>query len=256
MKSSFRQYALLGSGRLARHLAFYFHHLRLPFVTWSRRNEPQFNTFSEIDSAEDRLAKTLAESSHVLLAIKDEAIEEVANRIDFSFVRVHFSGARAIPDVVGAHPLMTFGEELMTPDTYRSVPFVVDEGHFFAEVLPGLPNPHFVLNPEKKTYYHALCSLAGNASYLLLQQIGEEFEKEFSLPRQLLQPYLEQVVANSTQSGRQNFTGPVARGDWTVVHNHLKAMGGHPALQSYYRSYLHLAEQNGANLPEELKQWT
>lgn len=242
--SKFKSYAILGSGRLARHLSFYLTNLGLPFQTWSRRQE---------DTAGVRLSEVLASASHILLAVKDEAIAELSLKASANQVTVHFSGALRIATAAAAHPLMTFAPELQSPGWYRQIPFVIDEGQEFADLLPGLPNPHYALAVGQRPYYHALCALAGNSTFLLWQQIGNEFENRLGLPRALLAPYLHQVVANALATATPaNFTGPVARGDWQVVKAHLDSLHCRPDLLQAYRQYLKIAETSGHPVPETL----
>ncbi len=242
-------YALLGSGRVARHLHFYLSSLNLSVLLWSRNGDPAFNTSDTLNS-QDRLKETVARSSHVLFALKDEAIGTVSERFQgLEKTLVHFSGALQLPRVYAAHPLMTFGAELEELEWYRQLQFVLDEGVSLAQVLPGLPNSSWPLAAGKRPYYHALCSLAGNSSFLLWHLIGDEFEKSLQLPRELLKPFLHQVVSNSGASG---FTGPVARGDWETIRKHLESLNTSPDLLKAYQSYLRLAKGSNHPIPESL----
>src|SRR5262249_28526930 len=122
-------YALLGSGRLARHFSFYLNSLNLQPLLWSRNQDPLFNTRSELNNWE-RLRLTCQRASHVLLAVSDDAIATLAEQVvqlAGSKRLIHFSGGRSIAGVAAAHPLMTFGENLETPDWYKTIPFAVDE---------------------------------------------------------------------------------------------------------------------------------
>lgn len=237
-------YALLGSGRLARHLKFYLEHLGLPFTTWSRRT----------DFLHDGLATALKPASHVLLAVSDEAIGAMADHVNTVApwrTLVHFSGALRVRGVTGAHPLMTFGEQLQEPHWYRTIPFVVEQDVDFKAILPGLPNPHHHIPTGRRELYHALCSLAGNSSFLLWQMINEQMQ-QLGLPRSVLAPFLHQVVDNAESASAGNFTGPVARGDWNVVRGHLTALQSQPQLLDAYYTYLSLARAQGVRLPEDI----
>lgn len=239
--TEFRQFTLLGSGRLARHLSFYLESLNLPFVTWSRASDP----------LRRELLVAAENSSHILLAVSDSAVEEVAAPLRGSGrVLVHFSGAMSVPEVFSAHPLMTFGSELRSLDWYRKIPFVVEPKVEFSSLLPGLPNPSFSLSRENKALYHALCALAGNSVHLLWQKISVEFAR-IGLDPAILRPYLHEVVENFSRE--ENFTGPVARGDWTVVREHLRALACRDDLLKSYRGFLHLARNAGVALPKDLQ---
>jgi predicted short-subunit dehydrogenase-like oxidoreductase (DUF2520 family) len=93
--------------------------------------------------------------------------------------------------------------------------------------------------------------VAGNSTFLLLQQAGDEFEKTLGLPRALLTPFLHQVVDNAARDEGADFTGPVARGDWKVVAGHLESLRGrNDRLLQVYRQYLNAAAQAGHPVPE------
>lgn len=219
-------YGLIGAGKLAHHLDFYLKDLGFTVRRWSR---------------DGRYDDDLADATHVLLAIRDDAIAEVAAR--FAQPTYHFSGARHVPGVRGCHPLMTFGRDLEEPAWYRTIPFVVETRE---DALPGLPNPVHVLACEDRALYHALCALAGNSTFLLWRQIGDEFER-LGLARELLGPFLTQTVRNALADGA-NFTGPVARGDWATVDAHLRALN--PDLKVIYQNYLRTAARCGHPVPE------
>src|SRR5665213_382552 len=109
---NFKSYALLGSGRVARHFSYYLKTLNLPVLLWSRNGSPEFNSFPDSDP-NIRLRNTLALSSHVLFAVRDESVAELALPWkDSGRALVHFSGALQIPGVHAAHPLMTFSAKL------------------------------------------------------------------------------------------------------------------------------------------------
>lgn len=239
----FTSYALLGSGRVARNLEFYLNHLRLPVTTWSRHRDPEFKYLDMV----------IGSASHVLLAVSDPALIDLSKRILSSQVAVHFSGTASMPGVYCAHPLMTFGPDIQDLNWYQSIPFVIDRGVDFAQILPGLPNPSVEMNPEHRAYYHALCVLAGNSAFLLWQTIAREFAQRLGLPASILGPFLHQTVTNALQADSpKRFTGPVAREDWQTVHAHLDVLSDQPMLLSAYRQFLKQAAIAGQNIPEAL----
>ena len=242
LKTEFTSYALLGSGRVARHFEFYLKNLGLPYTTWSRKS-----------GTPAQLSEVVAKSSHVLFAVRDEAIDSLSQPfLKSGKTLVHFSGAIYLPGVHATHPLMTFGAELEDADWYPLIPFVTEEGHTLEKLLPGFPNRSWPIPAAARPLYHALCSLAGNFSFLLWKNIGDEFEKTLGLPRSLLQPFLFQAVMNSAHPTAANFTGPVARGDWETVRRHLNSLHSRPDLLKAYRSYLELAKESGHRVPEAL----
>jgi predicted short-subunit dehydrogenase-like oxidoreductase (DUF2520 family) len=233
-------YAILGGGRLARHMSRYLDLLGLSSSTWSRNAHPDLNSHRHPDATE-RLRRTVTPASHVLLLVSDDAIANVLRQYPWLHGHrlVHCAGALSLPGVAGAHPLMTFAETSYTLAQYRRIPFLVESEHEFATVLPGLPNPHHTVSVEQKALYHALCVAAGNFPQLLWQQVGQRFEDRLGVSAAVLKPYLEQVLVNFLADPDHALTGPLARGDTGTITRNLTALKGDP-LGDVYRAFLEL----------------
>jgi predicted short-subunit dehydrogenase-like oxidoreductase (DUF2520 family) len=224
---------LVGDGRVARHFVHYLTLLGLPVRTWSRRG----STAAPVDA--------LASCGTVVHLNRDV---EIAGFIDaWPALRdkrlVHFSGSLVTPAAEGAHPLMTFGDELYDLDTYRSIPFILDSGGTpLDELLPGLPNPSFAIPANNRPYYHALCVMAGNFSTLLWQKLFDELQGRFGIPQSAAHPYLKQIAANLlTDSGRA-LTGPLTRGDAETIAANLNALEGDP-FHGLYSAFVRVYER-------------
>jgi hypothetical protein len=176
--------------------------------------------------------------------VSDGAIADLVSRYPFLHQKtlLHCSGALSIPGVAGAHPLMTFGHELYTLGQYQKIPFMVDQGHDFAALLPGLCNPHFPVRLEDKPRYHALCVMAGNFSQILWQAASSGFEG-MGLPPETLAPYLQQVVCNFIANPGAALTGPLSRGDMNTIRRNLNALNGDPLQPVYQALDLHRDSQ-------------
>lgn len=231
------KYTLVGSGRLARHLEHYLRFLGIPFIKWSRREPPE------------RFAEALRDSSHVLLAVKDQAIGPIAERVRSLVTSheleekwlVHFSGALEVSGVHAAHPLMTFAEPLQSRDWYERIPFAIEKGQTLTALLPGFPNPSFELRREDRAKYHAMVSMAGNFAYLLWRETFAELER-LGVPSSALTPYLQQVLHNFADDPRHALTGPLARKDWSTIDLHLSALRDRLAWVDLYKAFIRLAE--------------
>jgi predicted short-subunit dehydrogenase-like oxidoreductase (DUF2520 family) len=230
-------FALLGGGRLARHLRHYFSLLDLPVSGWARDRTSALNTHS-IDDPSMRLRATVEPASHVLLLVSDAAILEVVRQYPFLREKtlVHCAGAVSIPRVAGAHPLMSFSDGFYRLEQYRRVPFIVESGNRLGDLLPGLPNPHFEIAGKDKARYHALCVMAGNFPQMLWQSVATRFAA-MGLPAAALQPYLHQITDNFIAGGGSALTGPLSRGDSTTIESNLGALTG-DGLQDLYRAFL------------------
>ena len=209
-------YLIVGSGRLARHLSFYFDRLELPYEFWNR------------GESKDTLKKKMKQFANVLLAIRDDAIvsfyeEHASDRNIF----IHFSGQVNHPEILGFHPIMTFTDRLYKADVYPEIHFVgVHSPALFQVHFPNFKNPYHQIQPEQKALYHALCVLCGNGTTLLWELASLEFQK-LGLNAQALLPYLKQVSEQIGQQSPGRFTGPWYRGDEKTNDAHSAALQGH-----------------------------
>ncbi len=239
---SAKPWLLIGSGRLATHLATYLRQLGIPCRQWSRAHGWHGPAPTEGTTLEDGLRA----SDRVLLAISDDALGPFVARHRAPdgepAIWIHFSGGRQVDGAWGVHPLCTFGPQPYAPDFYPTIPFLLEEGGpSLAELLPGLPNPSATLPAGDKPLYHALCVAAGNFTTLLWQRFFRELESRWGLDPALALPYLRRTVANlEAADPRGALTGPIARGDSKTVAANLAALDGAglPDLARIYRAFL------------------
>ena len=121
-------YGLIGRGRVATHMARYLKLEAQPFLSWHR---------GEGVAPEEALAI----ADIMLLAISDDALAsfladhpELRNR-----PTVHFSGSLTLKGAHGLHPLMTFGPEPYSLETYRTATLCRRKGR--ARLSRGLSVP-------------------------------------------------------------------------------------------------------------------
>jgi len=220
------EFAIIGSGRMARHFCHYLDLLRISYRQWSRQTDPQYT----------QLAQIIAPCDRVLLLINDTAIEPfiTAHNCLHNKTLLHFSGQLVTKLAIGLHPLMTFNQQLYSLATYQKISFIVEQdAPPFSQLLPGLSNPNFRIDPNKKAFYHALCVLSGNFTVLLWQKFFTELEKTFAIPQQHTQEYLNQIFHNIQEDVQTALTGPLPRNDITTLNNNLQALSGDPFQQVY-----------------------
>ncbi len=219
---------ILGRGRLAQHLCHFYRLQNLPFENWTR------------DQGEEKLKILLNQCSRLLLAISDDALVPVIETLlsqDKSRI-THFSGARVIPGVACAHPLMTFGEKLQELDFYRKILFTLTPGVDFSQALPGWKNEYRFCADEDRALYHALCVLGGNLPFFLWKKM-EEGLVDLGLPSEKIRFYIETLSKNYVEQGPKALTGPLARRDRGTIEANLKALESDP----YEKIYRFFAEE-------------
>lgn len=217
------KFLIVGAGKIAKHLNHYLSLLGHHPLSWDRSQDPHL------------LKTKIAEATHVLLAISDSAIENFYGKhlAGLDKTVVHFSGALNIPEVIAAHPLMTFGPELYERDTYFRIHFVLTGAAGLNEALPGLPNEFSVLAPEHKALYHSLCVIGGNFPVVLWQKMFAEFEK-LGITREAARVYLETVLHNTMRNPSTALTGPLARRDKSTVIKNIEALENDPFQEVYF----------------------
>ncbi len=208
-------YLLIGDGRLARHVTYYFASTGMLFTRWSRRH----NNSHE-------LSEMANQSDYILLLISDDAIETFIrnNPVLKDKSLVHCSGSLTSNLCQGCHPLMTFGNSYYPKSFYPSIPFVCDEGIDFEQIFPQLENPHYSLPKSKKAAYHALAVMAGNFPQFIWQSVFAAMEQELQLPHKLLHPFIQRSMLNSFESPNDAPTGPFVRGDAETIQRHKQAL--------------------------------
>jgi predicted short-subunit dehydrogenase-like oxidoreductase (DUF2520 family) len=218
---------IIGAGKLAKHLNHYLHLLELSPLSWDRAQDPHI------------LKTKITEASHVLLAISDSAIEDFyrMNLAGLDKTIVHFSGALNIPDLIAAHPLMSFGPELYDREIYFRIHFTLTGAENLKEALPGLPNDFSILAPEKKALYHTLCVLGGNFPVILWQKMFAEFDS-LGISKEAARVYLETILGNTMKNPQTALTGPLARKDKQTLLKNIEALED-DEFQRIYFAFVH-----------------
>jgi predicted short-subunit dehydrogenase-like oxidoreductase (DUF2520 family) len=182
-----------------------------------------------------------ADADLVILAVPDGAIAEVARAIPVGPWVAHVSGATSLSalDPHGrrfcVHPLQTLTRE-RGPDqldgAWAAVTSETDEAAavagWLAEALGLRPFP---LRDADKPLYHAGAAMASNF-LVTLQRVAARLLEESGAPPEALVPLMQRTIENGFV-----LTGPIARGDWSTVEAHLRALEERaPDLVPLYRA--------------------
>jgi len=210
-----KNYLLIGDGRLARHLAYYFAASDMLYKRWSRRHDD-----SKV------LIDLACEADHILLLISDDSIEDFIQSHPSLMGKslIHCSGSLNSDFSQGCHPLMTFGGDHYSKSFYPSIPFICDEGFDFERTFPQLTNPHYSLPKSKKARYHALAVMAGNFPQFIWKSVFASMDQHLQLPHTVLHPLIQQSLLNSFNSSNNAPTGPFVRGDRQTIERHKQAL--------------------------------
>lgn len=211
------RYLIIGSGRWARHLQKSLALAGVPFENWARKTHSR-----------EQLDDALIRCSHVWLALSDQALQEWTPLLrDRARVLIHSSGALEIEGAHSVHPLMSFPPELYPDEFYAKYAFVTTSGLEREDLIPGLPNALVTIPKEKKTFYHALCVLAGNGSVLLWRKFFAEMQT-LGIPGAPARLYAERILGNLLERPETALTGPLVRNDRATLAMDLEALDHDP----------------------------
>jgi predicted short-subunit dehydrogenase-like oxidoreductase (DUF2520 family) len=184
----------------------------------------------------------------VLLCVPDRAIAELAAGIEPGSWVAHVSGATPLAALdphtrrFSLHPLQTFtldrGPEQID-GAWTAVTAETDGARRLArELATTLGLKPFDLDDDARLLYHAGAAIASNYLVTLYRSASRLFE-DAGAPPEALVPLMTRTIENGFQ-----LTGPIARGDWSVVEAHIAALHeARPEIEPMYRA---LAEVTGA----------
>jgi predicted short-subunit dehydrogenase-like oxidoreductase (DUF2520 family) len=177
----------------------------------------------------------------VLLCVPDSAIGEVARTIEPGPWVAHVSGATPLSALdphrrrFGLHPLQTFtrarGPEQID-GAHAAVTAETEEaraaGFQLAQTLGLIP---FDLADDQRALYHAGAAVASNF-LVTLRRVAGRLVEDAGAPPEALDPLMRRTIENGFE-----LTGPIARGDWSTVDAHLRAIRARrPEYEDLYRA--------------------
>lgn len=177
----------------------------------------------------------------VLLCVPDGAIAGVARTIPPGPWVAHVSGATPLAALdphmrrFSLHPLQTFtrarGPEQLD-GVWAAVTAETAEARTVALALADILGLHsFDLADDRRVLYHAGAVFASNYLVTIHRAAVRAFQAAGVPPAALL-PLMRRTIDNGFE-----LTGPIARGDWAVVHAHLDALDRElPDLAALYRT--------------------
>jgi predicted short-subunit dehydrogenase-like oxidoreductase (DUF2520 family) len=183
----------------------------------------------------------LADAELVLLAVPDAAIADVAQQVEIGPWVAHVSGATPLRVLdphqrrFSVHPLQTLSRERgpeQLDGAWAAVTAETDEARqaarWLAETLGLRP---FDLADADKPLYHAGAAMASNF-LVTLHRAAARLLAETDAPPEALVPLMTRTIENGFV-----LTGPIARGDWSTVEAHLRALEKRaPDLVPLYRA--------------------
>lgn len=195
-----------------------------------------------------------------MLAVPDDQIAAccaglaASGRLAAGNIVFHCSGALAARElapaaargahVASVHPLRSFADPVAAAQTFTGT-YCVAEGaaDAIAELRPAFERigaSVLEIDPEFKTIYHAASVIVCNYLTALLETGLRCYEKagfDRAVASSMMEPLVRETLDNVFRSGTvQALTGPIARGDGTVVARQIVALDAwDPRIAGIYR---------------------
>lgn len=206
------QVGLIGSGRLGRHLAYWWSFHSVPF--WHLGASHLRN-----EILDDLLPSTQA----LFLAVRDGQIGEWIQKLrlkGYNRAIFHFSGAWQFSDAWDIHPLASFGYGLWPPEIYSRLAWVASKKGTCDQLMRFFPYFHWPiveLPSLPKPLYHAMATMAAAGIPELVQTVAHFFQR-----LGLKDPAISLFFETIWQTGiwEKHPSGAWTRGDWNTVRSH------------------------------------
>lgn len=191
------------------------------------------------------IAAIVKDADVYILAIKDDAITEIATQLSFpGKVVLHCAGAVALDVMAGVSEHLAVIWSLYSikknnlPDS-DYIPLIVEANTDTArEVALGLAKDmsETVLETDlvQRQMLHLNAVFVNNFTNHLLaiaEKIGEEHQLPFSILQPIIRQTLEQVQRVLPSESQ---TGPAVRHDEATIEKHLSLLAGHPGWRQIY----------------------
>ena len=236
---------IIGSGNVASHFAFAFKAKDISVkCIYSRTLENAQKLADDIKTSYTDNLDDLKDVDLTLIAIKDDAIEEISKKLYTKSIVVHSSGSVSI-NALNSHfdngifyPLQTFSKEKEVD--WQNLPICVESSDVNTkEILIKLAkklssNVHYLTSEQRKKA-HLSAVIACNFSnhfYALAYKLMQENEIDF----QLIEPLIK---ATANKVGTENpallQTGPAVRKDTDTINKHIEMLDDSSDLQKLYQ---------------------
>lgn len=237
--------AIIGGGRAGRALALALTRASVPVLVCTRRKS---DLPSSISSSLEPWTVALEGAGVILVAVPDDAIEDVAARLRqatlTSAVVLHCSGLRdrsalallegRVAGLGSFHPLQTLAGDTDAAERLKAA-YAVLEGDATAvaagrQLARLLGMQAIEIQAASKPLYHAAAVIVSNYT-VALSALAERLALAAGIPAEaagrIFLPLLEGTWRNLEMRGTTDaLTGPIVRGDAGTVRAHLEALDG------------------------------
>ncbi len=242
--------AIIGAGNVGTHLVKALEYAGHPVVeVYSRdlRNAKQLTLGSYNAKATNELDFSKSQAEVFLIAVKDDAIEEVVREIVLPerAIVAHTSGAKPLsvlqylPNDRGVfYPVQTFSKHKKI--NFEQLPICIEGDseatvQVLAELAKSLSSSVYIVNSEQRKALHVAAVFACNFSNHLIK-IAKDIVVTEEMNFDILKPLIIETIDKALiTSPEQSQTGPAVRRDTSTISTHLAFLKGNEELQTIYQ---------------------
>ena len=242
--------SIIGSGNVAWHLALHLEEAGnyIEYI-WSRNPANAQKIVSKLFQGE--VAKTLdfseVKSQIFIIAVPDDAIEEIANQIIVpeNAIVCHTSGSKSIRilESIDAqkgvfYPLQTFSKHKKVD--WKNIPICIEATDEFSDftltnLAKSLSDYVYFLDSTQRKKLHLAAVFACNFTNHLYS-IAEQLLENADIPFEILHPLIIETATKATNNKPSTVqTGPASRKDITTISNQIEALELVPQWQKIYK---------------------
>lgn len=234
--------ALIGRGQIASTLGPAWEKKGIVFRAFGNRSRQKPEGFAGPSAfITDDFSQIPADVDAILVAVSDDAIENVILQLPAGPTIIHFSGSTRTPSPNGAvlWPVQSIRKEDFREDV--SIPFVVSSSSADVakkiETFASLISNDLTWMPEDARFKaHMAAVFAANFTNHCLA-MAQLLCKEANLPWEKFEPMLETIIQRGLKGQAVTHqTGPALRHDERVIQQHLSLLEDSPSAQAVYKS--------------------
>jgi predicted short-subunit dehydrogenase-like oxidoreductase (DUF2520 family) len=185
------------------------------------------------------------ENDMILIAVKDDAIEEVSAQIGQEFFCVHPSGATSIDILRQKRKGVAWSIQSLSKKKevdYSAIPFLIeasfpDDLELLRSTLSEISNEVYITNSLARAHAHMAIVFSNNFANQLIDIAGGILE-ENNLPASLILPSAKEMVEKlKTMSPFEAQSGPASRADMKTIERQLEFLKDNKELSTIYRIF-------------------
>ena len=249
--------ALIGKGNVARALGRAWQNSGINIAAYCNRTAELPEGLEHQDALlTSDPSKIPSDVDAILVAVSDDAINDVIQQLPSGPLVIHFSGCMPNPLQEGG---VLWPIQSIAPDaepTSNSYPIALSCSssarnvlHKFAQLIAS--ELHELSEKERQTAHLTAVFAANFANHCFA--IAQELCKRASLSWDLFQPIAEHIASQGfAGTSKYHQTGPAMRQDHSALDAHQKLLKEHPEFESLYQA-LTQSIQSFHHTPEKLK---